>query len=106
MGIISFDITWESDGYMTEELALELNLYCQNNQINMSMKEMDLEWVDKRFKMFRASRVAGKMELSRLVCKARADRRRSELPNRPSKARGQKGDLQGRHQLDAHPMLH
>lgn len=65
---MGFDITWEGQGYMKADSSIELMLYYQQRGITINPNSLDNEWTEHHFRMFRASRVAGNVELRRMLC--------------------------------------
>jgi hypothetical protein len=62
---MGFDITWEASGFLDVDKIIELGLFYQSKGIDIKADVLDSQWSGQFFRMFRASRIAGKIELKR-----------------------------------------
>jgi hypothetical protein len=71
---MGFDITWEASGFLDVDKIIELGLFYQSKGIDIKADVLDSQWSGQFFRMVRASRIAGKIELKRVFCKLRSSR--------------------------------
>jgi hypothetical protein len=54
---------------MNAEQLIELGLFCDEKNIKVDKNRLELQWSQKMYKLIRVSRVSGKKELERIVCR-------------------------------------
>lgn len=66
---LGYDVTWEANGFLDMDRAIELRLYYQSKGIVFNGDLLDIQWSSQFFRILRVSRAAGRIELKRIFCK-------------------------------------